>query len=81
MNHKAYITFIDAHSESNGRYNDLDFIFHPLMLDFLTAVVRKIGMIKIALYFVNLSEILCEIFAIFTRDAVNYTTLAFETSS
>ena len=37
-------------------------------------------MIKITFDFVTSFEILCELFAIFARDAVNDTTLAFKTS-
>ena len=35
MDDKSDITFIDAHAEGNGGYYDLNFILHPVILDFI----------------------------------------------
>ena len=49
MDNKSYITLVDAHSEGDGRDDDLNFVVHPVALNLLTTIVGKLCVVKITL--------------------------------
>lgn len=52
MDYESHVFLVNAHAKRDSRYNDLDLIAHPFILDVFTLVVRKLCMIEIALYVV-----------------------------
>jgi len=52
MDNKSYITLVNAHSEGDGRDDDLYFVVHPVALNLLATIVGKLGVVKIALYLI-----------------------------
>ena len=69
---------VNSHPEGNGRYNHLNLIFHPLVLDTLSLFDGQGRVVKSAFDSVICAQNSTQFFALFFGDAVDYTTFVFE---
>jgi len=70
VHHEADIGFIDAHSEGYRRYDDVDLVSHPLLLNVSAGCIRHLRMVKITFNFV-LRQLRRQLLTLVTRHAVN----------
>jgi hypothetical protein len=71
MNHEPHILFVNSHSEGYSSDNDLDFIFHPSTLDFLSLAVWQLSMVEIASNLVVAFKSFRKFFAVFSAYTVD----------
>ena len=79
MNDEAHILLIDAHTESNCGYNDLNLVSHPFILHFFAFIVGKFSVIKVTLHLIIAFQYLCQFFTLFSGDAIDNTRFSLET--
>ena len=79
MNDEAHILLIDAHTESNCGYNDLNLVSHPFILHLFAFIVGEFSVIKVTLHLIIAFQYLCQFFTLFTGDAIDDTRFSLET--
>ena len=72
---KADVFLVDAHAEGNGGDDDLDFVFHPVLVDGSAVFHGAVGVEKVAFYLLFL-EVFGEFFGFFASHAIDDTGFA-----
>ena len=75
MHDKPHILFVDAHTKSNGCDNNLNFVCHPVFLDFCSLVIVEVGVVEVAFDAVVSFEDHRQLFTFFAGNAIYDTTL------